>query len=524
MRLGSPIFKSANWLQLQRLFSSKAASSSTVPVVKEAPFPLRLVYTYRSPDVVLRRNGAKNKETSPWIPLGLLLGTNAGVFAAWNFTPLDQDSDALLEADTYLGTLEWEPEHTSSADAHHDFMTQHFTATVDNLVNGRLHTLITAGFSHSDFWHLGGNMFALVLFGYRSCAALGPLPFIGLYLAGSFAASSAHIMTNLYQGKTAPPLTAAEIRCAMRNTLREVEDEMRPRISWGLPFIGSQPTKAASSASSYSMTQSLALNDQRQSNQNKDNSDNDHEGDYELDIFEEIGRFMAEVGMGLISFVSDEEASSDNNGEIDENEGGDREHSINSEGQKGTRANDEEINRRLDELWREEKRDGSDIREILHKNHPKKPWLQRTVEARNRKKQEAAEMEHQRQAAVMELTEMIVNRRYVSWQDTPSLGASGAVMAIANGSVLLFPLDKVVRSGVNLSLPTSAALYTYSDISGFLYPDPTDNVDHAGHLAGAGTGLFYVWFRWFSLARAGAAFSGVRGALPLVAHWKKLHS
>jgi membrane associated rhomboid family serine protease/Zn-finger nucleic acid-binding protein len=52
------------------------------------------------------------------------------------------------------------------------------------LFSGRdLHTLLTSGFIHSDFFHLAGNMLFLWVFGRSLEGRLGPLKFLGLYAA-----------------------------------------------------------------------------------------------------------------------------------------------------------------------------------------------------------------------------------------------------------------------------------------------------------------------------------------------------
>jgi len=122
-------------------------------------------------------------------------------------------------------------------------------------------------------------------------------------------------------------------------------------------------------------------------------------------------------------------------------------------------------------------------------------------------------MEKRRQQEALATAENLVFHHFIALRDIPTLGASGAVMAITNGSVLLFPRDLVIFRGVNLPLPYAAALYTLSDLMGVVDPEPVDLTDHAGHLAGAGAGLLYVWSRWTWLCRISG--SGVSGPLPI---------
>lgn len=466
--------------------------------VGDAPFPLGLVYTYRSPSVALRHGG---KPYDPRWMLGLLLGANGGVFCAWQWCPPEQDNEVLQRAqNNYHGVLAWQPEQTAPHDAHMDFMYNHFTCSVENLVAGRLHTLVTSGFSHEDFWHLAGNMFALCLFGFRSCAALGPLAFFGLYIAGGFAASSAHVMQSLYHGCTSPRLTSAELRGTLRNALREISAEsrnIRPnnKASRRLPFGTSQ-------ASSGEVTSRVATKDVTGKE-----SDEDEHGS----VFERIGRLMVESGNRLVilSHRNSDSTTRDTSDNVTTAVNGDRNHS-----QKYSAAtSSEDLDRRLAELAREtqlladeaarERQKERETSENQMSKRNNRSWRKKVKEHRRRREQEA----------MLEAAEKLVFRCYVAPRDMPSLGASGSVMAVANGSVLLFPRDLVVRGGVNLSLPVSAAIYTCSDILGIVDPDPVNLIDHAGHLAGAGMGLLYVWYRW-------ARCSGVRGALPILAYWR----
>ncbi len=76
--------------------------------------------------------------------------------------------------------------------------------------------------------------------------------------------------------------------------------------------------------------------------------------------------------------------------------------------------------------------------------------------------------------------------------DTPSLGASGAVMAITVASASLFPRDRIMmRFGVLVPIPLVAALYIATDTFAQLGGN-NDGVDHAGHLGGTVAGAAYV--------------------------------
>eukprot|EP00456_Euglypha_rotunda_P086139 TRINITY_DN87185_c0_g1_i1.p1 TRINITY_DN87185_c0_g1~~TRINITY_DN87185_c0_g1_i1.p1 ORF type:complete len:142 (+),score=18.96 TRINITY_DN87185_c0_g1_i1:61-426(+) len=113
-----------------------------------------------------------------------------------------------------------------------DDMQREFAANLTNMKDGRPWTLFTASFSHKDFMHMGGNMFAFWLFGYKTYRALGGKAFVGLYLAGGAACSLAHLIHNIYHGRTGKPLGQLEME-EISNYLdeigRAVQQECRDR-------------------------------------------------------------------------------------------------------------------------------------------------------------------------------------------------------------------------------------------------------------------------------------------------------
>ncbi len=78
--------------------------------------------------------------------------------------------------------------------------------------------------------------------------------------------------------------------------------------------------------------------------------------------------------------------------------------------------------------------------------------------------------------------------------DIPALGASGAVMAVAVVSALLFP-RRMLLVFFFLPMPQLAAvsLFVLVDLVGLLHPG-NDMIAHAAHLGGAAYGLYYA--RW----------------------------
>jgi membrane associated rhomboid family serine protease len=74
------------------------------------------------------------------------------------------------------------------------FMLRNFTATLTNLREGRVWTLITAGFSHQATWHLAINMMVLNMFAPVLMIHTGIGRFMILYLGGAAMSSIAHIV------------------------------------------------------------------------------------------------------------------------------------------------------------------------------------------------------------------------------------------------------------------------------------------------------------------------------------------
>ncbi|XP_010937724.1 RHOMBOID-like protein 12, mitochondrial isoform X2 [Elaeis guineensis] len=69
------------------------------------------------------------------------------------------------------------------------FMRNNFMISLDNFKSGRLHTLLTSAFSHSDLDHLVTNMIGLYFFGTNIGRLFGPEFLLKLYLAGALGGS-----------------------------------------------------------------------------------------------------------------------------------------------------------------------------------------------------------------------------------------------------------------------------------------------------------------------------------------------
>lgn len=68
-------------------------------------------------------------------------------------------------------------------------------------------TLVTATFLHGGWIHLGGNMVYLWVFGDNVEDRLGPLRYLGFYLAGGLVANLAHVLANPFS--TVPTIGAS---------------------------------------------------------------------------------------------------------------------------------------------------------------------------------------------------------------------------------------------------------------------------------------------------------------------------
>jgi len=73
------------------------------------------------------------------------------------------------------------------------FMRLNFAVSEASVYDGRLHTAVTAAFSHYDFMHLASNMLALYYFGRGVGQMFGPTYLLNLYLAGGVVASATHV-------------------------------------------------------------------------------------------------------------------------------------------------------------------------------------------------------------------------------------------------------------------------------------------------------------------------------------------
>jgi membrane associated rhomboid family serine protease len=72
---------------------------------------------------------------------------------------------------------------------------ENFTVSSNGVLRDfRIHTIITAAFSHSDIWHVGTNMLAVYFFGKQALSMLGGPRFAVLYLGGGLVSSLSQVL------------------------------------------------------------------------------------------------------------------------------------------------------------------------------------------------------------------------------------------------------------------------------------------------------------------------------------------
>jgi membrane associated rhomboid family serine protease len=170
-----------------------------------------------------------------------LMAANLAVFFMWSVATvseeadLDQDDDrttmqaqgpgempSLLDLSRHASTAPSSLESFPTV----DFMHDHFSASLKNLREGRVHSLLFAGFSHQTPQHLLGNMFALYLLGFRTYHACGPRLFAGLYMTGATLASLGHCVENALRGHVVPMPRSHQLRALRERLRRQVKVEL----------------------------------------------------------------------------------------------------------------------------------------------------------------------------------------------------------------------------------------------------------------------------------------------------------
>lgn len=117
--------------------------------------------------------------------VSVIIGLNVLVFLAW-------------QAASVLPALE-------------EFMVTNFLVSTTHVMHGLVWTLLTAAFSHSEFWHLAINMFVLWSFGTVLERLWGTRTFVIFYVVAAVVASICHcvVSTELIGNSDIPALGAS---------------------------------------------------------------------------------------------------------------------------------------------------------------------------------------------------------------------------------------------------------------------------------------------------------------------------
>lgn len=108
-----------------------------------------------------------------------IIGVNVAVFAGWKLS----DSNRQLRR----------------------ILFENFTVSSNGVLREfRIHTIITAIFSHSDVWHLGTNMVAVYFFGRNCLPMLGGPRFAALYVGGGLISSFSQILWPILAPRETP--------------------------------------------------------------------------------------------------------------------------------------------------------------------------------------------------------------------------------------------------------------------------------------------------------------------------------
>ncbi len=89
------------------------------------------------------------------------------------------------------------------------FLINNFLISWVHLVHGHVWTVVTAAFSHSEWWHFGINMVVLWSFGSVLERLLGWKKFTGLYLGAAVFSSLTHCFVSLAMGRANVPALGA---------------------------------------------------------------------------------------------------------------------------------------------------------------------------------------------------------------------------------------------------------------------------------------------------------------------------
>ncbi|KAJ3155979.1 hypothetical protein HDU89_005542 [Geranomyces variabilis] len=125
---------------------------------------------------------------TPGVVVKGLIGINAAVFLAWQYAELRDSANG-------------DPELLK-------FMYWNFTVSPFNCQN--LWPLLAASVSHTEFWHLGINMYVLWNFAPAAMQLITPRQFLGLYVIAGIGCSVASIMNSIWEYNHGRPIRASK--------------------------------------------------------------------------------------------------------------------------------------------------------------------------------------------------------------------------------------------------------------------------------------------------------------------------
>ncbi|KAE9609655.1 hypothetical protein Lal_00006108 [Lupinus albus] len=125
--------------------------------------------------------------------------------------------------------------------ADENFMINNFTISLDNIKSGRLHTVITNAFSHTDSGHIISNMIGLYFFGMNIGRNFGTEFLIKLYFAGAVGGAVFYLVHQAYKAQTSKlrwrPMELALGASAAVNAIMLLDIFLSPKATLYLDFI-----------------------------------------------------------------------------------------------------------------------------------------------------------------------------------------------------------------------------------------------------------------------------------------------
>src|SRR5262245_60835931 len=116
-----------------------------------------------------------------------------------------------------------------------EWMFDLFTCSADGVLqHGRVWTLVTAAFSHFDFWHLLFNLFCFWMVARELEAMIGPRDLVALYVVSAAVASGGHVAAMEIAGTPQIPALGASGAVMASMVLFACFFPRRTFLIWGL--------------------------------------------------------------------------------------------------------------------------------------------------------------------------------------------------------------------------------------------------------------------------------------------------